>query len=71
MQAAQSLSDEYKNRPNLKVKNSLAGEVVRKKKSMVIEDVRTNEKYIHRDMAIKENLSLHQSFDEYFSSSVN
>ncbi len=57
IKATQSLSDDYKKKPNLRVDTSLMGEVVKTRKSMVIEDVRHEKKYVYRELAIKEGLS--------------
>ncbi len=57
IKATQSLSEEYKKKPNLQVKSSLVGDVVKMKKSLVVEDVRQNQRYVYRDLAVKENLS--------------
>jgi GAF domain-containing protein len=51
------LSEEYRKKPNLKVKNSLVGDVVKTKNPLVVEDVRQDERYAYRELAIKENLS--------------
>ncbi len=57
MKATQSLSEEYKKKPNLKVDNSLMGSVIRSKKPLIVYDVRKEERYRFRDLAIKENLT--------------
>ncbi len=57
IKATQSLSEEYRKKPNLKVKNSLVGDVVKTKNPLVVEDVRQDERYAYRELAIKENLS--------------
>lgn len=57
IKATQSLSDEYKKKPNLKVENSLVGGVIRSKEPLIVEDVREEKRYFYRDLAIKENLS--------------
>jgi signal transduction protein with GAF and PtsI domain len=57
MKASQSLSEEYKKKPNLKVGSSLIGEVIKTKSPLAIYDVRQEEKYFYRDLAIKENLT--------------
>lgn len=57
MQASQSLSEEYRKKPNVKVETSLIGEVIKTKKPLAIYDVRKEEKYFYRDLAIKENLT--------------
>ncbi|MCA9408715.1 MAG: GAF domain-containing protein [Candidatus Omnitrophica bacterium] len=55
--ATQSLSTEYKKKPNLKVDESLSGEVIKIKKPIAIYDVREDKKYRFKDLAIKENLT--------------
>ncbi len=55
--ATQSLSDDYKKKPNLRVDSSLMGEVVRTKRSMAIDDVRREKRYFYREMAIREGLA--------------
>jgi signal transduction protein with GAF and PtsI domain len=57
MTATQSLSEEYKKKPNLKVDASLMGEVVKSKKPLAIYDVQKDSRYRYRDLAIKENLT--------------
>lgn len=57
IKATQSLSEEYKRKPNIKVEQSLSGQVVRTKKPLIVFDVRLEERYAYRDLAIKEGLS--------------
>ena len=57
IKATQSLSEEYKQKPNLKVDRSLLGEVVKGKKPLMFQDVRKEQKYFYRDLAVKENLT--------------
>ncbi|MDE1921515.1 MAG: GAF domain-containing protein [Candidatus Omnitrophica bacterium] len=57
MAATQSLSAEYKLKPNIKVANSLTGSVLQTKKPAVVYDVRKDEKYVYRDLAVKEGLT--------------
>ena len=57
MKATQSLSEEYKRKPNIKVDQSLSGQVVKSRKPLVVYDVRLEERYAYRDLAIKEGLS--------------
>jgi len=57
IRATQSLSAEYKTKPNLKINQSLLGDVVRTRKPVMVEDVRQDKRYVHRDLAVKENLS--------------
>ncbi len=57
MKATQSLSKEYKTKPNVKVEKSLSGEVIKSKKPIAVYDVRHEERYVYRDLAIKEDLT--------------
>jgi signal transduction protein with GAF and PtsI domain len=57
IKASQSLSLEYKKKPNVKAHGSVAGEAIRTKKPVAVYDVRTQEKYGFRDLAVKENLT--------------
>jgi len=52
IKATQSLSEEYKKKPNLKVNASISGEVIKTKKPVVIYDVRNEKKYHFRDLAV-------------------
>jgi len=57
IRATQSLSEEYKRKPNLKIRQSLLGDVVRTRKSIIVEDVRRDERFVYRDLAVRENLT--------------
>jgi len=57
MKATQSLSEEYRKKPNLNVGTSLLGEVVKTQKPITILDVRKEKKYFYRDLAKKEKLT--------------
>ncbi len=57
IKATQSLSPEYKSKPNIKVENSLTGEVIKTKKPAIVYDVRSEAKYAYRDLAAKEGLT--------------
>ncbi|MEW5895363.1 MAG: GAF domain-containing protein [Candidatus Omnitrophota bacterium] len=57
IRATQSLSDEYKLKPNLKIRESLLGNVILTRKPFAIDDVRSDPRYVYRDLAIKENLT--------------
>lgn len=57
IRATQSLSDDYKKKPNLRVNNSLSGEVIKGRKPLAVFDVREEEKYFYRDLAVKEDLT--------------
>ncbi len=57
IKATQSLNEDYKRKPNVKVENSLTGSVIKTKKPLVVFDVRREEKYFYRDLAVKEGLT--------------
>lgn len=57
IKATQSLSDDYKKKPNLRVDSSMMGEVLRSRKAVVVDDVRREKRYFYREMAIKEGLT--------------
>jgi signal transduction protein with GAF and PtsI domain len=57
IKATQSLSEDYKKKPNLKVNASMMGEVVRTKEPLKVQDVRQDSRYFYRDLAIKELLT--------------
>lgn len=57
IKAAQSLSLEYQKKANVKVDDSIIGEVVKTKKSVAIFDVRKEQKYQFKDLAKKEHLT--------------
>ncbi len=56
IKATQSLSQEYRKKPNVKVDYSIIGEVVLTRIPRVILDVRKEKKYFYRDLAVKESL---------------
>jgi len=57
IKATQSLSEEYKKKPNVKVNASISGDVLKSKKSKVIEDVKAEKRYGFRTLAITEHLT--------------
>lgn len=57
IRATQSLSEDYKKKPNLKVDGSLSGQVIQMKKPVSVYDVREEKNYRFRDLAIKEDLT--------------
>lgn len=57
IKATQSLSEEYKKKPNIKVETSLSGEVLKTRKAVTVADVRTEEKYSYRELAQKEGFT--------------
>lgn len=54
--ATQSLSDEYKNKPGLKVGQSVSGKVVQEKKPITVTDVTKDTDYMYPEIARKENI---------------
>lgn len=57
IRATQSLSEDYKKKPNLKVDSSLTGEVLKTRRPLVVGDVRHEKRYFYRNIAVKEGLS--------------
>lgn len=57
IKATQALNEEYKRKPNIKVDQSLSGQVVKTRTPMAVFDVRLEERYVYRDLAVKEGLS--------------
>jgi len=57
IKATQSLSEEYKKKPNIRVENSFSGGVLKTKEPAIVYDVRKEEKYAYRDLAAKEGLT--------------
>ncbi|HLF18939.1 MAG TPA: GAF domain-containing protein [Candidatus Omnitrophota bacterium] len=57
IKATQSLSDEYRKKPNLKVDNSVSGKVIKTRTPITIYDVQKEQDYRFRDLAVKENLT--------------
>jgi len=57
IRATQTLSQEYRQKPNIKVQGSLLGDVVRNRKPVMVEDVRSDARYVHHELAVKENLT--------------
>src|SRR6185295_7350938 len=57
IRATQSLSEDYKKKPNIKVDSSVTGRAVKNKKPVSVYDVRKEEGYTFRELAIKENLT--------------
>lgn len=56
MRATQSISEEYKKKPPLKLGEGIAGRVVKENKPIIVEDVKKEPRYVHRDIAEKEGL---------------
>lgn len=57
IKATQSLSEDYKKKPNIRVENSLIGTVIKTRTPVAVYDVRHDEKYAYRDLAAKEGLT--------------
>lgn len=57
IKATQSLSLDYKKKPNIKVENSLTGSVIKTKQPAVVYDVQKEDKYAYRDLAEREGLT--------------
>ena len=57
IKATQSLSEEYKRKPNIKVNGSISGQVIKTKRPVTVFDVRNEERYQYRDLAVKEELT--------------
>jgi len=57
IKATQSLSEEYKKKPNVRIDSSISGEALRQKKPIVVLDVTAEEKYYFRELAKKEELT--------------
>jgi signal transduction protein with GAF and PtsI domain len=55
--ASQSLSASYKNRPGLKISNSISGQAILTKKPVVITNVQEEKKFVFKNLAEKENLT--------------
>ncbi len=56
LESAYGCSIEYLEKPNLPVSDSLLGRVVKQSEIVRIDDVRTDSKYLHRDLARREGL---------------
>ena len=54
--ATQSLSEQYRRKPNLKVGQSIIGRAVKERRPIIVLDVSTERDYMHPDMAKKEGL---------------
>ncbi len=57
IKATQSLSEDYKKKPNIKVETSLSGTVLKTRKPITVYDVRNDKMYAYRDLAVKEGLT--------------
>ncbi|HVN77657.1 MAG TPA: GAF domain-containing protein [Terriglobia bacterium] len=56
IKASESRSEDYKTKPNIKVKKSLLGTVVLNRKPLIIRDVTQAEGYMHPELAKREGL---------------
>ncbi|MCM8759417.1 MAG: GAF and ANTAR domain-containing protein [Candidatus Omnitrophica bacterium] len=56
LKATQSISEEYKKKPPLKLGEGIAGIVAKENRPIIVEDVKKDPRYIHRDIAEKEGL---------------
>lgn len=56
IRATQAMSNEYLKKPPLTVGEGIAGKVFLEKRPIIVEDVRKEEEYKYRDIAIKEGL---------------
>ncbi len=56
IKSTQSLSEGYRNKPNLKIGQSISGQVVKKKKPIVVLDVTKEPGYMYPEIAKKEGL---------------
>jgi len=54
--ATQSLSEQYRLKPNLKLGQSISGRVVQERRPMIVHDVTCDRNYMYPDMAKKEGL---------------
>ena len=56
IKSTQSVSEEYIKKPNIKLGEGIAGRVAIENKPICVMDVKKDERYINRDIAIKEKL---------------
>ena len=56
VKATQSVSENYNKKPNVKLGQGIAGIVAKEGKPITVFDVRKDERYLNRDIAINENL---------------
>ncbi len=57
IKAAHSLSEEYMRKPNVRVNDSLSGEVIKTRRPKAVYDVRKETNFFFRDLAVKERLT--------------
>ncbi|MGC8971379.1 MAG: GAF domain-containing protein [bacterium] len=51
MKASQSLDEEYRNKPNLKINQGISGLVVKEGRPIIVSDVREDSRFYYRDIA--------------------
>lgn len=56
VRATQTLSEEYRNKPPLKVGESIAGVVFGERRAILVDNVQKDARYTSRDLAVRENL---------------
>ncbi|MDD4980076.1 MAG: GAF and ANTAR domain-containing protein [Candidatus Omnitrophica bacterium] len=56
VRATQSISEAYNKKPNVKLGEGIAGIVARDNKAICVLDVKEDERYLNRDIAVKEGL---------------
>jgi len=56
IEATQSLSEQYRRKPNLKVGQSISGRAVKDRRPIIVADVTTDRDYMYREMAKQEGL---------------
>lgn len=56
VKATQAISESYNKKPNLKLGEGIAGRVAQLNKLICVMDVKNDERYLNRDIAIKEGL---------------
>ncbi len=56
VRATQSISEDYNQKPDLKIGEGIAGRVAEEKKPLSVLDVKRDPRYINADIAIKEGL---------------
>ncbi len=55
--ATQSLSEQYRRKPNLKVGQSISGRAVQERRPIIVADVTKERDYMYPDLAVKEGLA--------------
>jgi two-component system, response regulator PdtaR len=56
IRATQSISEDYNKKPNLKVGQGIAGIAAKENKTIVVKDLKTEPRYVNREIAKKEGL---------------